>query len=576
MAPKTDGSDTQQHNDMRIAGEHTLLLADNKSVPNDPKYESKNLGATAAALAFTMLVQSYLLVSVFPYSGFMAMFLIPGLNEETAGSYAGLIASSFMVGRTCSSFQWGRAADMYGRIFVIRSSLILSAVFSIFFGLAPTFYTALFWRFVLGLCNGLMGPIKTLVSEVSHGDQKKETRMMALVIGMWGYGFLINPAIGGYLSDPVKQYPDAEIVEVLEPTLKSSPFLLPNVVGCLMCLIAFVLVGHFVEETLPAEKMRPFSLSDLISRCCRCCLRQPPELLRRVSSSGLFKHFHYSQTEISGEISEVDDRDSALPKWISPSPSTASLVIMGRSPTPSAPHEHKYQVAANGAKNQSEDDEKPATILSLWSRQATRQHLIVYWAYSFLIVCIDETFPLFCMSKDSGLAVQEKTIGNLLSGTGLFYVAMQYLLLTGLVDNFGLYKALRIGGCLSVPLTCLIPIALLTNKGAPDGQLTWTTLAFLSMTYAVIRAFSSVMFSTISMATNKTVPPHHRATMNGLSMLGGSLAKAAGPAFAGLLFSSSVGHITPPFGSVLTYMVISTMGLCLCFKTLFLKAPESD
>ena len=34
-----------------------------------------------------------------------------------------------------------------------------------------------------------------------------------------------------------------------------------------------------------------------------------------------------------------------------------------------------------------------------------------------------------------------------------------------------------------------------------------------------------VTFSTLIMTTNKTVPPHHRATMNGLSMLGGSLAK---------------------------------------------------
>eukprot|EP00980_Cylindrotheca_fusiformis_P008351 scaffold1754_cov105-Cylindrotheca_fusiformis.AAC.13 len=572
MAPKIYERDDIKSSDEMLPGERSLLLEDDDAAnPTDRKQESDIDIGTTAALAFTMLVQSYLLVSVFPYSGFMAMFLIPGLNEETAGSYAGLIASSFMAGRTCTSFHWGKAADRHGRIFVIRSSLLLSAVFSILFGLAPTFHVALFWRFVLGLCNGMMGPIKTLVSEVAHGNQKKETRMMALILGMWGYGFLINPAIGGYLSDPVKQYPDAEFVEVLEPVLKRSPFLLPNVVGCLFCLIAFFLVGHFVEETLPSNKIEHFSLSAFVSSVlCRCC-RGPPELIRRISSIGLFQRSHSSQAEVS----ESDQNKYELPKWLSPSPSTASLFVMGRQADPQSPEASQNDNADKGDQSPIEEEEKAATIRSLWGRRATRQHLLVYWAYSFLIICIDETFPLFCISKDSGLAVQEKTIGNLMSGTGLFYISFQYFLLTGLVDRFGLYKALRIGAIMSVPLCCLIPTSLWTNLGAPQGQLTVTTLVFLSMIYATIRVFSSVAFSALTMSTNKTVEAHHRATMNGFAMLGGSMAKAAGPAFAGLLFSSSVGHITPPFGSVLAYMVISTMGVCLSFMTFFLQARQT-
>ena len=85
------------------------------------------------------------------------------------------------------------------------------------------------------------------------------------------------------------------------------------------------------------------------------------------------------------------------------------------------------------------------------------------------------------------------------------------------------------------------------------------------------RAFSSVVFSVITMTTNGTVPAHHRGTMNGLSMLGGSLAKSCGPIFGGLLFSNSVSRITPPFGSVFVYCVISALGICLGILTLFLK-----
>ncbi|CAJ1949636.1 unnamed protein product [Cylindrotheca closterium] len=524
---------------------------------------------TTVALSVAMLVQSYLLVSVFPYSGFLAMFLIPGLNEETAGRYAGLVASSFMFGRTFSSFQWGKAADEYGRVFVIRASLLLSAAFSICFGLAPSFRSALVWRFILGLSNGLMGPIKTIVSEVTHGDQKKETRTMGIVIGMWGYGFLINPAIGGYLSDPVKQYPNTLFVEWFEPILSRYPFLLPNVVGCLLCLVAFFMVGRFVQETLPEEKLRPFSLwASIKSKCSLCFPRQQPAFIRRVSSWGLFKHMHPTEGEMSDEFISADERKDALPKWISPSPSTSSLVYMSRLPSPQKPSRDDEQLLTETTS--AREDEEPATIRSLWNRIPTRRHLLVYWMYSFLVISVDETFPLYCISKESGLAVQEKNIGDILSSTGIFYVTLQYFLLTTLVNRLGLYPAMRIGAIMSIPVCCLMPITLITIKGAPEGQVNWPTLAHISITYAVIRAFSTVTFSTLTMSTNKTVPSHHRATMNGLSMLGGSLAKAAGPTFAGFLFSTSVTNIVPPYGSVVAYFVISLLGVGLFIQTLLL------
>lgn len=55
------------------------------------------------ALCSCALTHSYLLISVFTYSGFLAIDLVPSANEENAGSYAGLIASAFMIGRATTS-----------------------------------------------------------------------------------------------------------------------------------------------------------------------------------------------------------------------------------------------------------------------------------------------------------------------------------------------------------------------------------------------------------------------------------------------------------------------------------------
>jgi len=526
---------TSKGDDVFIS-ESTRLLSNDEEIATSKikgreNPENKDLSSTIGVLSFALLVQSYLLVSVFPYSGFLAMHLIPGLNEETAGSYAGLVASSFMAGRTFSSFEWGKAADRYGRVFVIEMSLLLSAVFSILFGLAPTFPIALITRFLLGMCNGLIGPVKTLVSEYARGDQEKETKMMAIILGMWGYGFLINPAISGYLSDPVKQYPDAEFVRMLRPLLEKFPFFLPNVVGCLFCLTGYVLIHNFVDETLPEEKRQQFRLPSIFP-----CTKKTHPILRNVSSWGLFKHLHNSEGEISEDLNVI------LPS-----------------------SEDKAEHGGDGG------GEKSATISSLMKRQGTRQHLFVYWGYSFLIVTVDETFPLFCISKSSGLGITEKIIGKILSGSGLFFMCIQYFLITNLVSRFGFYNSLRIGTLLSIPLACFIPISLITNLGAPDGVIAMASLVFLSALYAIIRSFSSVVFSTITMATNRTVPDNQRATMNGLSMLGGSLTKALGPLFGGILFSTSVNNVTAPFGSVVVWSTIAFLGVCLALQAYFLR-----
>ena len=101
------------------------------------------------ALCCVIFTFGYLVISVFPYSGFMAIELVSGVNEENAGYYAGLISSSFMAGRALTSYHWGKAADVYGRVTVLMSSLVLSLVFTLLFGLSGSFTLALIWRFLL-------------------------------------------------------------------------------------------------------------------------------------------------------------------------------------------------------------------------------------------------------------------------------------------------------------------------------------------------------------------------------------------------------------------------------------------
>lgn len=145
-------------------------------------HQGRNHVATTVALCACTLCHRYLLTSPFPYSGYKAMSLI----TETAGTCAGLVLSRFMIVLTFSSYPWGKAADIYGRRFVLVTSLACSCVLNLAFGLSPTYRWASVARFFLGLSNGMIGTVKTAISELAGGDQKAETRMMGIVMGMWG------------------------------------------------------------------------------------------------------------------------------------------------------------------------------------------------------------------------------------------------------------------------------------------------------------------------------------------------------------------------------------------------------
>jgi MFS family permease len=479
---------------------------------HEPSYAT-----STAALCICMLAHSYLLISVFPYSGFMVIDLIDTVNEENAGSYAGFIASAFMIGRATTSFAWGKAADTYGRTSVLYASLGLSCFFSILFGLSPSFPAALAFRFCLGLVNGIIGTIKTVVSELADGNERLEAQGMNIVMGMWGWGFLISPAISGAFADPIRQYPDAAWLQngtVGEKLLRRHPFLLPNLLGAALCLIALATVALFVRETLPAEKRRNIS-SIVVSGGQKYCRYLPGY---RYQGLPVLKA-HESDVELQGR--HIDEEK------IAETPVTEGNAV---------------------------------TMASLWARKKTRTCLSIYWAYSFVGLTVDEAFPLFAISLVAGFGISEGEIGKIMSLCGLIFAVAQYGVYAGIYNRFGLYGSIRVGSSLSAPIMFLVPISLLLNKGADTGELRWSTFCFLALILAMYRVFALVFFSNISVAVNRSVPSSERATMNGLSMLGGSIAKGLGPIFAGFLVTSSVAW----FGKYGSLMIFTSIGLLGC------------
>jgi len=485
----------------------------------------------------------------------MVLHLLPPekVNTENAGSYAGLVASSFMIGRSLSSYLWGRIADRVGRKPVILCSLALSAAFSLGFGTAESFEAALVIRFLLGLSNGLIGTVKTLVSELANGDEVLETKSMGLVIGMWGWGFLFSPAVSGALSEPTKQYPDNAVVKSFEGMLGRYPFLLPNLVAAVLCGIVCVTTVLYVEETLPAEKRMRVSkmLSGLLSK-----------LLKRIGMvfTGV----------------KAKHREETLPLQQPLSDTKVNCYTDNK----------REQQTSSKQQQQRQPTSASSSLPSIWSRQSTRRHLFIYWIYSFVTICLDESFPLFCLSHSAGLSLEEASIGKILSGAGLVFAICQYFVYTKIVERWGLFNSLKIGSLCGNTAVVLIPFGVLINRYFPPStsdsgrELSRAAYVYLVFVMATIKVFGSVFFSSMTIALNRTVPVSQRGTMNGISMMGGSVAKGLGPIFAGALVAFSLSGGVFQSGAIGGWVIFGVLGLLASFVAvgvfLYLGDEESQ
>lgn len=319
------------------------------------------------------------------------------------------------------------------------------------------------------------------------------------------------------LADPVGQYPSAVWLHQcwIGQVLAKYRFLLPNLVASVGCFAAFGIVKLFVHETLPHSRNASNIPSDMVrwvratfGNCCTCIHR---------GNTSESKHLISTKND-----SDIDDTNDA----------TITLDV------------------------------------SVWSRVVTRRHLVIHWMYSFVSMCADEMFPLFCMSQTGGLGLSENSIGKVLSGAGLLFAVSQYAVFASLVHYFGEYTCLVIGSILGIQPLLLIPVSLLLLPGGSSGHLSWSIVSLLSVVMAVCKLFGMLYFASLALAINKTVPKTQRGIMNGLVVTGASMARSVAPTFAGALttfgFSSSV--FPSKYGSLLMFGTLSILGACVTLR----------
>ena len=325
---------------------------------------------------------------------------------------------------------------------------------------------------------------------------------------------LIGPAVGGLLSEPIKQFPRffdcseehelcSRLVAFWKPILHAYPFLLPNLVGAIIALVSLVMVLCFVDETLPDDKRRdwkliPNDIATWITVMMNRCFE------RRSSRNNI--------TELNHD--------------------TFDSVIVGVD----IPNNEKTPLVSFPPKESSSDNtnshEKPSVWSILSEVSQARYFLATMWAFAFTSLVSLETFPLFAMASidHGGLGLDETSIGLVQTVAALVFITSQPFAFRRITEHFGFLGALKVAALARSICVLAVPFSVFLSKDR-RGQ-----LAYLGLVLGLLGIGGSIFSGCTTMGLNGCVTDASvRASMNGVHSMGGSLGRGLGPIAAGFL-----------------------------------------
>ncbi len=152
-----------------------------------------------------MLVFSVVCIDLIGFG--MILPLLP-LYAQTYGAspfMIGLLAIAYSAGQLIFNPIWGAVSDKVGRRPVLLFSLLGASFFYALLGWAPT----LLWLFVArigaGICAANISAAMAYIADITTKENR--TKGMGMIGAAFAIGFIIGPAIGGFLSKFGYSYP---------------------------------------------------------------------------------------------------------------------------------------------------------------------------------------------------------------------------------------------------------------------------------------------------------------------------------------------------------------------------------
>ncbi|POS74516.1 hypothetical protein DHEL01_v207083 [Diaporthe helianthi] len=181
------------------------------------------------------------------------------LSDAQISAQAGLLTGCFTGAQVLTAIAWGKAADSTrwwgGRKTVLLVGTLGTAIGCFGYGFSQSFAAAMAWRIFSGSINGLVGIIRTMISEITV-ERKYQSRAFLILPMSFNVAGILGPIIGGWLADPAMTLPGWFGIEapLYSPMIEKYPFALPSIVNAAFLFVTFLFVFFGLEETSKGKK----------------------------------------------------------------------------------------------------------------------------------------------------------------------------------------------------------------------------------------------------------------------------------------------------------------------------------
>ncbi|GKZ18019.1 hypothetical protein AbraCBS73388_011456 [Aspergillus brasiliensis] len=450
-------------------------------------------------LSICRFAEPVVLTSVLPYLPEMIDHV--GVPKSEIAKWVGITSAVTSFSQALMAVTWGTLSDAVGRKPIILIGLTCTMVFSLLFGFSSSLAMLVFSRALLGLMNGNVGIIRTMVAEMVP-QKELQPRAFSIMPLVWTIGSIFGPAFGGALARPAEKHPGLFGGSAF---LRQWPFALPNIASAVFFVVGIATGWLFLHETLAAKKhQRDYGLvvGEALTSSCTSSRKK-----KNKSES------HASDAE----------REALLPQSTTRS-ATASATAAKKKPA------------------------KPT-----WSEIFTPQSRLVLLAYALMsmhAMAFDSVLPVFLHSPEQqyegnpdvklpfkfvgGFGVDSQTIGIFYTLIGILGMFIQFLIFPWAAQTFGVLRCLK--AVVSVfpiiyfltPFTVLIPVPWLRNVAI--------FLLMLGKLSASIFGFPCTTILLTNSASSLSV----LGTLNGVGTSVSAVGRALGPAIIGGAFSWGV------------------------------------
>lgn len=220
--------------------------------------------------------------------------ILPNLVKMLTGGDTAMAADwNVIFGATWGVMQFfigpvlGMMSDRYGRRPVLLLSVFGLGVDFMFMALAPTLGWLLVGRILNGMTAASFSTANAYVADVTPPEQR--ARVFGIMGSAFSFGFLIGPALGGWLGDISLKMADPVILGVTFDMALRLPFY----VSAGLTLINFLYGVFVLPESLAVDKRaKAFQWSKANPVGSLILLRSHPDLLRPATVGFLFQLAH--------------------------------------------------------------------------------------------------------------------------------------------------------------------------------------------------------------------------------------------------------------------------------------------